>query len=76
MFSMTILGSPLPTIYWSRLEGPIPEEAIIGDGILVIPEVTTKDAGTYRCEATNVAGSVQSQVQLVVQCESLLAIHI
>ena len=62
-------GTPRPTVQWSKLEGPIPSSAIIGEGILIIPEARPEDAGTYRCTATNVAGSVQSQVQLFVQCK-------
>ena len=69
---LTLLpGTPRPTVQWSKLEGPIPASAIIGEGILIIPEAKPEDAGTYRCTATNVAGSVQSQVQLFVQCKSV-----
>lgn len=65
------LGTPRPTVSWSKLEGPLPATASVGDGILIIPEARPEDAGTYRCTAANVAGSVQSQVQLFVQCEYL-----
>ncbi|XP_070207543.1 basement membrane-specific heparan sulfate proteoglycan core protein-like isoform X4 [Littorina saxatilis] len=66
-FECIVTGTPRPTVQWNKLEGPLPSNAIIGEGILIIPEAKPDDAGTYRCTATNVAGSVQSQVQLFVQ---------
>ncbi|KAK7494115.1 hypothetical protein BaRGS_00014588, partial [Batillaria attramentaria] len=72
-FECIVTGTPRPTVTWSKLEGPLPSTAIIGEGILIIPEARPQDAGTYRCTATNVAGSVQSQVQLFVQSRPIIS---
>ncbi|WAR15207.1 PGBM-like protein [Mya arenaria] len=60
-------GTPLPTITWSRLDGRLPADSILGDGILIIPSAKMDDAGTYRCEAVNEAGSVSQNVVLYVR---------
>uniref|UniRef100_A0A0B7ATX1 Basement membrane-specific heparan sulfate proteoglycan core protein n=1 Tax=Arion vulgaris TaxID=1028688 RepID=A0A0B7ATX1_9EUPU len=62
-----VTGTNIPTVTWTKLEGPLPQSAIVGAGILIIPEVRGEDAGTYQCTATNIAGTVQSRVELVVQ---------
>lgn len=56
----------MPTIRWSRDDGPMPESAIIGDGLLIIPSVSMSDAGTYTCRADNEAGTISSKVVLYV----------
>ncbi|XP_025082607.1 basement membrane-specific heparan sulfate proteoglycan core protein-like isoform X8 [Pomacea canaliculata] len=72
-FECIVTGTPRPTVSWSKLEGPLPATASVGDGILIIPEARPEDAGTYRCTAANVAGSVQSQVQLFVQSRPVIS---
>ena len=32
-----VTGTPLPTVTWSRDDGLLPEDAILGEGILIIP---------------------------------------
>ncbi|XP_052760298.1 basement membrane-specific heparan sulfate proteoglycan core protein-like isoform X2 [Mya arenaria] len=64
-----VTGTPLPTITWSRLDGRLPADSILGDGILIIPSAKMDDAGTYRCEAVNEAGSVSQNVVLYVRAE-------
>lgn len=53
------------------MEGPLPHGSIREGGILIIPKVGPTDAGTYRCTATNTAGSVETQVILYVRGEPL-----
>jgi len=60
-------GTPLPLITWSRDDGPLPRDAIIGDGIMIIPSAEIEDAGIYTCTGVNEAGSVTSKVILYVR---------
>ena len=64
---MLFLGTPKPTITWTRDDGPLPRDVILGDGILIIPQAKIEDAGTYTCLATNLAGSLSSKVILYVR---------
>ncbi|XP_041377591.1 basement membrane-specific heparan sulfate proteoglycan core protein-like isoform X3 [Gigantopelta aegis] len=73
-FECIVSGTPRPTVHWSKLEGQLPASAVIGEGILIIPEVHPEDAGTYRCTATNEAGSVQSQVELFVRARPVVSV--
>lgn len=66
IFASQLLGSTTPTVTWAKLEGPLPESSVIGQGTLVIPQVRPEDAGTYQCTATNQAGAVRTRVQLIV----------
>ena len=67
-----ILGTPLPRITWSRDDAALPEDAVVGEGILIIPEAKVEDAGTYTCLAVNVAGSVTSKVTLYVRGKTVI----
>ena len=69
MFLVLHTGTPLPTVTWSRDDGPLPEDAILGEGILIIPSAKIEDAGTYTCLAVNEAGSVSSKFILYVRGE-------
>lgn len=60
-------GEPIPTVTWSRIDGPLPETSTINDVFLVIPQVRMEDAGTYVCTARNIGGSVQQRVNLFVK---------
>ncbi|XP_006818675.1 basement membrane-specific heparan sulfate proteoglycan core protein-like, partial [Saccoglossus kowalevskii] len=66
-FDCQATGEPKPIVRWSKLDGDLPSSVIITGGVLKIRNVRTSDAGTYKCTATNVAGSVNSQVVLYVQ---------
>ena len=68
-FLSSSLGTPVPTVTWSRDDGPLPEDAILGEGILIIPSAKIEDAGTYTCLAQNEAGSVSSKFVLYVKGE-------
>ena len=52
-----VQGSYPMTLRWTRERGEIPKNAIEGDGILMIPSVSRRDAGRYKCTGTNEAGS-------------------
>ncbi|XP_052285983.1 basement membrane-specific heparan sulfate proteoglycan core protein-like isoform X3 [Dreissena polymorpha] len=62
-----VTGTPLPVITWSRPDRRLPADAILGDGILIIPSARIEDAGTYTCKAENQAGSVSQHVVLYVR---------
>ncbi|XP_071944831.1 basement membrane-specific heparan sulfate proteoglycan core protein-like [Antedon mediterranea] len=66
-FECKASGDPTPTIRWTRVDAEIPFSAQIEEGMLTIPIVQLADAGTYKCIATNVVSSVDSQVILYVQ---------
>jgi hypothetical protein len=63
-------GTPTPTIVWYKDDRLVSrnEEGItqLTDGSLEIDKTKAFDAGLYRCEATNVAGSVVREVELDV----------
>ena len=59
----------MPTVTWSRDDGPLPDDAILGEGILIIPRAKIEDAGTYTCLAENEAGSVRPKFILYVRGE-------
>ncbi|XP_072040765.1 basement membrane-specific heparan sulfate proteoglycan core protein-like [Amphiura filiformis] len=60
-------GDPPPVVSWVKVDGELPITASRSGNLLTIPTVQLTDAGTYRCTATNVVGSQQSQVILFVQ---------
>ncbi|XP_012944719.1 basement membrane-specific heparan sulfate proteoglycan core protein [Aplysia californica] len=64
-----------PTVSWAKLDGVLPASAIIGERILIIPEARPEDSGVYRCIATNNAGSVHREVQLVVQSPPIISVQ-
>ncbi|CAG5123328.1 unnamed protein product, partial [Candidula unifasciata] len=70
-----VTGSVSPAVTWTKVEGPLPQSAIIGSGILIIPEVRTEDAGTYQCTVTNPQGTVRSRVELVVQSQPVFSVQ-
>lgn len=64
-----LAGIPSPTISWSREDGqPLsPNAELLPGGVLRINTVTAREAGQYRCVATNPAGTVQALASLGVQ---------
>ncbi|CAG5125030.1 unnamed protein product, partial [Candidula unifasciata] len=67
-----VTGSTTPRVTWTKAEGPLPWNSIIGEGTLIIPEVRQEDAGTYQCTATNEAGTVKSEVRLEVSSRPVI----
>ncbi|XP_075696695.1 basement membrane-specific heparan sulfate proteoglycan core protein [Rhinoderma darwinii] len=63
------LGSPTPTTSWRKQDGVLPPQAHTERtdlSTLLIPSITTADAGTYLCVGTNSAGSSQRHIEVIV----------
>ncbi|XP_059511614.1 basement membrane-specific heparan sulfate proteoglycan core protein isoform X3 [Stegostoma tigrinum] len=62
------MGEPRPTIRWRRVNGRqrnnLPRE---GNPILTISSARLQDSGTYSCTSSNMFGSVDSQVEVIVE---------
>ena len=64
-------GSPTPSITWTRVadngtdSAPLPAV----DGTYVMSNILRSSTGTYRCTATNGAGTVNRTVQVTVRCK-------
>ncbi|XP_068082192.1 cell adhesion molecule Dscam2 [Anabrus simplex] len=73
-------GYPPPTYWWQRetgsaLEVVLPTERFhMRDGILVLQNAHTSDAGRYLCHANNSAGSERVELELAVV--GSLAVHV
>ncbi|XP_041087581.1 LOW QUALITY PROTEIN: myosin light chain kinase, smooth muscle [Polyodon spathula] len=70
-FYVKVKGHPEPELCWYREEEAVPQAGRfhlerVGQGayIFTITEVTAADAGRYRCEVKNCAGSQQNTVRL------------
>ncbi|BFZ23346.1 hypothetical protein BsWGS_26385 [Bradybaena similaris] len=68
-----VQGIASPVVTWTKMDGPLPQSAIIGSGILIIPEVRAEDAGTYLCTVPTPAGAVRSRVLLVVEAPPVIS---
>ena len=60
-------GEPRPTVTWVKVDGPLSASAQVIDSLLILPSISLDDAGTYRCVASNVAGTVFDQVLINVE---------
>ncbi|XP_078095298.1 basement membrane-specific heparan sulfate proteoglycan core protein isoform X4 [Mustelus asterias] len=66
------MGEPRPTISWRRVNGrqrnnmgrQQPRE---GDPILTISSARLQDSGTYSCTSTNLFGSAEARVEVIVE---------
>jgi len=67
-------GTTLP-VQWDKIGQQLSPSAIIGNNILILPEVRPEDAGLYRCTAMNAAGSYQQVVQLEVLAAPIIDIQ-
>ncbi|CAH1774180.1 unnamed protein product, partial [Owenia fusiformis] len=67
-------GTPQPILNWEKTEGGLPSNAEINGGLMIIPYIEAEHAGTYRCIASNIAGTVFSQVVLFVQSEPIIPV--
>uniref|UniRef100_A0A915KCF1 Ig-like domain-containing protein n=1 Tax=Romanomermis culicivorax TaxID=13658 RepID=A0A915KCF1_ROMCU len=73
-FECHVLGQPAPVVHWFK-DGQKVEEndrvtlEMLPDGKqrLSISEARAEDQGNYRCEATNIAGSMSSKAPLTVR---------
>ncbi|KAK0141477.1 Hemicentin-1 [Merluccius polli] len=59
-------GDPEPSVTWTKDGAPHPAGAA-ADGSLVLSAVGLGDEGSYACLASNVAGTAEARVQLLVQ---------
>lgn len=68
---MISLYSPVPSYNWTRVNGPLPRNAILTsyNRILKIPNVQIDDEGEYVCRAYNDRASIQNSVILNIQAE-------
>ncbi|KAM6218940.1 basement membrane-specific heparan sulfate proteoglycan core protein [Rhynchocyon petersi] len=66
-FECLALGDPKPQVTWSKVGGHLRPGIVQSGGIVRIAHVELRDAGQYRCTATNAAGTTQSHVLLLVQ---------
>ncbi|XP_033097920.1 basement membrane-specific heparan sulfate proteoglycan core protein-like [Anneissia japonica] len=67
LFVCTANGSPTPTITWTHQGfSTLPSNADISNGVLRISSASVNNAGTYQCEASNIAGSKSELATLVV----------
>ena len=66
-------GMPRPSVTWRRDGVPIPSNSDKHrqhpSGSLDFSYVTVNDTGSYKCTATNIAGSMSSTVELIVHSE-------
>ena len=66
-------GKPTPVIRWFKegheITGSADFEMTVRDGRITmsIPEVFEEDAGTYECQARNMAGTITNKAMLVVE---------
>ncbi|KAB5543543.1 hypothetical protein PHYPO_G00080410 [Pangasianodon hypophthalmus] len=62
-------GDPMPTVEWSREQGPLPNGRYLvnPDQSLQIHYVTLQDAGRYTCTAVNDVGESKASAQLFVE---------
>jgi len=67
----TSVGNPTPTITWTMNSAPVipggmPRIQQAPNDSLLISEVLVSDEGSYRCLATNAAGTESATIELVV----------
>ena len=64
-------GEPTPVIKWlfngKHVPGTDKRLVVLGDKSLQISNVQASDSGKYKCVATNIAGSDEQLVKLIVQ---------
>ena len=60
-------GTPVPKITWSKQEGTLPSNRSRYDNKqLMIEGITFADRGPYKCQATNIVGSVTTHTIVTV----------
>lgn len=62
-------GTPPLTYTWSRLDRSLPSRAVVNGGDLQINLASADDAGSYKCVASNSAGSSEVLAKVTVRCE-------
>ena len=75
-----ITGTPQPNITWSKDHRELIQsrkyQMTYRDAVasMVVNEVMDKDAGQYKCEATNKFGSAMTSATITVLCEYISAV--
>jgi len=83
------LGYPPPTIIWSKNDGALSDRVSVSDSVSVLTgngNVTSvsvtltlinanrEDTGVYQCTASNIVGTNEMDVDVIVQCKFLSAL--
>ncbi|XP_043919164.1 basement membrane-specific heparan sulfate proteoglycan core protein isoform X3 [Protopterus annectens] len=61
------IGTPTPTITWSKLRSPLPWQHKVVNETLIIPKVGRQDSGQYICKASNTVGFTENYISLDVE---------
>ena len=70
-------GDPPPEIIWNKEQGNLPfKRARFDEERFLISNVSSEDAGVYRCIAENKAGSIVSSATVTILSKTALYIHI
>ena len=63
-----ISGLPKPDITWHKLNGKLPANAVVNEeGNLVLKNLSTSDAGVYKCIGKNDLGTSEGLTEVRVQ---------
>ena len=86
-----VLGYPLPTPMWSRINGVLSDRVSVSDSVsvptangnvtrvsvnLTISNISREDTGVYTCSANNSIGSDNRNVSITVQCKVFVMLHV
>lgn len=69
----TVVGKPTPLITWKRNGERIKNDTrhlLLPSGVLLVRQVDNKQAGQYKCIASNIVGMDQGSVRLTVKNEA------
>lgn len=64
-------GNPVPKLRWRKVDGVLPVKSLASSEgpVLVLPDLTFDDEGTYECEAVNSEGRDTYQGRITVQAQ-------
>ena len=65
IITCTATGYPQPDYSWTKLHAELPESATV-DTHLKLIRVIKKDAGMYRCTASNRVGTISQDIELEI----------
>uniref|UniRef100_A0A182LXB6 Basement membrane-specific heparan sulfate proteoglycan core protein n=1 Tax=Anopheles culicifacies TaxID=139723 RepID=A0A182LXB6_9DIPT len=63
----TATGYPTPTVWWERVDQPLPYNIVNEGGLLRFNSLRLNDAGTYRCIASNAVGDEDGLLTVYVR---------